>query len=205
MSGFAFDPWTALVSRRERLPPAKPANPTNPPPAPGPGLAGLAALAGGHRPASKLLPGVPAAWCQGVARLAVLAAPDSITPARWAALAATSARMLREHGAALHWAGWDGLDLFGLHRSALAARTDCMGLAWLLDGPVASITTEAVMMLATGGHALRVTRMGSQARLLAVPAWDLAKADPWGDDAWHLPIPERTIVERPVVPLSSPR
>ena len=56
-----------------------------------------AALAPAH-------PGVPLDWCRGVALLATRTAPPTILPRRWAVLAATSARLLRGHGAALHGA-----------------------------------------------------------------------------------------------------
>lgn len=75
------------------------------------------------------LPGVPAAWCNGVASLAALDPPDGIAPARWAALAATSTYLLQSHGAELHRAGWDALDLFGLHRRAPATNPAGWGLA----------------------------------------------------------------------------
>ena len=51
-----------------------------------------------------ILPSVPPEWCRGVALLATRPAPDAITPARWAFLAATSARLLRDYGTALHGA-----------------------------------------------------------------------------------------------------
>ena len=47
---------------------------------------------------------VPLDWCRGGALLATRTAPPTILPRRWAVLAATSARLLRGHGAALHGA-----------------------------------------------------------------------------------------------------
>lgn len=128
------------------------------------------------RPVLAPFPGVPAPWCDGVTRLAARAPPDGIKPARWAALASASVYLVRQHGAALHAAGWDALDLFGLHPFVPAAWPDCMGLAWLLDGrALASVTPEAALIIAHGGHRLRARRMGTQARRLAALAWDLGR------------------------------
>jgi len=65
---------------------------------------------------------VPLDWCEGVALLAALLAPDSITPHRWRMFQATAARLLHDHGAELHAAGWDALDAFGLHAATPAAK-----------------------------------------------------------------------------------
>ena len=75
---------------------------------------------------------VPPEWRQGIARLATMPPPATIPDARWTAYAATATRLLREHGAALHRAGWDELALFGLHAAAPAANPTGWGLAWLL-------------------------------------------------------------------------
>lgn len=64
------------------------------------------------------MPGVPRAWCEGVALLAALPAPDTITPARWAVLAATSVRLLRDHGEVLDLAP----DVIGMRRGPVGAR-----------------------------------------------------------------------------------
>ena len=124
------------------------------------------------------LPGVPQSWRDGVSLLAALPAPDGITPARWAVLAATCARLLRDHGAELNRGGWDTLDVFGLHRLVPLRRRDCMRLAWLLDGRVIGlITPETVAVFAAGDHTLRAWRMGQQARREAVPAWALLRTE----------------------------
>lgn len=130
--------------------------------------------------ASLPLPGVPPAWCAGVALLATLPPPDAIEPRRWAALAATSARLLREHGAELHGAGWDALDLFGLHQRAPATNPPGWGLAWLLDaaGEVLDVTPVAVGMCRTpGGARLAYRRRTAAARAEVVPAWELSTSE----------------------------
>jgi hypothetical protein len=67
-----------------------------------------------------------------VALLATLPAPPTIPDRRWSVLAATSARLLQDHGAALHGTGWNALDVFGLDASAPATNPPGWRLAWLL-------------------------------------------------------------------------
>lgn len=127
-------------------------------------------------PPLRAFPGVPAAWCEGVVGLAALAAPDTITPVRWAALAATSTRLLRDHGAALHAAGWDALDLFGLHATAPATNPPGWGLAWLLGstGEVLDVAPEVIgLRRGPDGARLAYRRGCAAARARMVPAWVL--------------------------------
>ena len=94
------------------------------------------------------LPGVPLDWCRGVALLATRTAPPTIHLRRWAVLAATSARLLRNHGAALHGARWDALALFGLDTTAPATNPPGWGLAWLLGeyGEVLDVSAGVIGM-----------------------------------------------------------
>ena len=62
--------------------------------------------------------GMPLAWRAGVAMLAERTAPPGVTMARWRVFRWNAERLLADHGAALHDAGWDGLDLFGLYAMA---------------------------------------------------------------------------------------
>ncbi len=120
---------------------------------------------------------VPAAWCDGVAQMDGMTTPDGIIPARWATLAATSVRLLRDHGAALHRAGWDALDLFGLHQYAPATNPAGWGLAWLLGeiGEVLDVSPDAVgMRCSPNGARLAFRRRCEAARAGVVPAWGLA-------------------------------
>ena len=95
-----------------------------------------------------LLPGVPLHWREGVGLLATVPAPSAVPPRRWAALAASAFRLVRDHGAELHTAGWNALDLFGLHSIAPLANPTGWGLAWLLGaaGEVLDVAPEAVGM-----------------------------------------------------------
>ena len=119
------------------------------------------------------LPGVPLEWCEGVALLATRPAPATITPRRWAALAATSAQMLRDHGAALHGAGWGVLDLFGLHFTAPMTHPPGWGLAWLLgeQGEVLDVAPDVIGMRREPDGARLAYRCQVSGRGGAVPAW----------------------------------
>lgn len=182
MTGFAFDPWAALKMRKRGHPPPNPANPPNPPPPNAPQLGALGGLGGGALAFAKTMPpvavvsDVPAAWREGVASLAALTPPSGITPARWAALAATSTYLLQSHGPELHRAGWDALDLFGLHRRAPATNPAGWGLAWLLGaaGEVMDVTSDAVgMRRRPDGARLAFRRNEGAVRAGVAPAWAL--------------------------------
>ena len=120
------------------------------------------------------LPGVPLDWREGVALLAAWPAPQTIPPPRWAILAATSARLLRDHGAALHAARWDTIALFGLHAEAPATHPPGWGLAWLLgeSGDVLDVVPDVIgMRQGPGGARLTYRRPGASAWAGTVPAW----------------------------------
>ncbi len=119
-------------------------------------------------------PGVPLDWCEGVATIAARPAPPAIPPRRWAVLAATCDRLLRDHGAELHRAGWDATDLWGLDAIAPAARPDGWGVAWLLGdhGDVLDVAPDVIgMRQGPGGARLTYRRPGASARAGTVPAW----------------------------------
>ena len=112
----ATDATAALAAVRAYRQPPLPKPPRAPRRAPQAARAGFGAP--GQAPVAT--PGVPLDWCEGVALLAPRTAPPTIPPWRWAMLATTSARMLHDRGVALHGAGWDALDLFGLDATAPA-------------------------------------------------------------------------------------
>lgn len=127
-------------------------------------------------PAASAFPGVPLDWCESIARLATVPAPKGITPRRWRAFQATAARLLRDHGAELHAAGWDALDLFGLHRAAPATYPPGWSLAWLLNahGEVLDVGPDVVgLRYGPDGARLAFQRRSVMARAGAVPAWTL--------------------------------
>ena len=122
---------------------------------------------------STTLPGVPPEWCEGVRLLASRPAPPTIPPRRWAALAATSARLLHSHGAALHAARWDGISLFGLHATAPATNPPGWGLAWLLGehGEVLDVSPGVIGMRWGPDGAWLAFRRRASGRGGAVLAW----------------------------------
>lgn len=131
---------------------------------------------GGGDP-SPALPGVPLDWSEGVGSLASRPAPPTIAPRRWAVLAATSARLLRDHGAALHAAHWDTIALFGLHPDAPATNPAGWGVAWLLGehGEVLDVAPDVIGMRREprGWRMVCVRRPGGPPPGI-VPAWALA-------------------------------
>lgn len=121
-------------------------------------------------------PGVPLAWGEGVALLAARPAPEGVTPPRWRMFQATAARLLRNHGAVLHAAGWTDIDLFGLHATAPAANPPGWGLTWLMGahGEVLDVSPDAVgMRQGPDGARLAYRRRSAMARAGIVPAWQL--------------------------------
>ena len=164
----AYAAALAAVRSYRRVPPPEPSKPTRQP-----RRQRIAADSAGAEPA---LTGVPPDWCEGVARLGTMPAPQAITPHRWAAFTATSARLLHSHGAALHGAGWDTLDLFGLHTIAPAANPVGWGLAWLLGehGDVLDVGTDAIgLRRGPDGARLAYQRRGEACRASVTPAWAL--------------------------------
>ena len=122
------------------------------------------------------LPGVPPEWCRDVTLLASRPAPDTIQPRRWAILAATSARLLRNDGAALHGARWDAVALFGLHPTAPMTHPPGWCLAWLLGehGEVLDVAADAVgLCRQPDGARLVCRRRAGLPPAGIVPAWEL--------------------------------
>ena len=89
----------------------------------------------------------PTEWSAGVAALRLMSPPSGFTASRWAQLVADARVLLILWGTQADRLGWTAYDLFGCHRTRPAARYDCMGLAWLIDGRrvVAMTAGEAVI------------------------------------------------------------
>jgi hypothetical protein len=114
------------------------------------------------------------AWREGVARLGGMSAPEGIGHQCWARFQIDARLTAERHGADLLTLGWDELDVFGLHRTTPAVRSDCMGLAWLLNGAeMIAVSDEGVALLTRSGARLTAKRLGPIARCEAVPAWSL--------------------------------
>jgi len=177
LTGVAAAP--AVVRSYRRIPPPElPRAPRRKPPSTGNGAARVGL---GVAPPAPTLPAVPPEWCRGVALLATVLPPDGIAPPRWRAFQATAAQLLRDPGAELHAAGWDALDLFGLHATAPATNPSGWGLAWLAGahGEVLDVAPDAVgMRRHPDGARLAYRRAGRMARAGMVPAWQLIEVSP---------------------------
>lgn len=131
-------------------------------------------LAARSERSEQAVPKAPVAWSVGISHLLDTSSPSSVDPHRWARFRADAERVLIHHGTELHAAGWDTLDVFGLHAVAPEHRPDAAGLAWLLRGRgVGRITAETVEIVTRSGATLRTWRVGQQARREAVLAWEL--------------------------------
>ena len=119
--------------------------------------------------------GVMLDWREGVAKLVTTPPPPGVPPHRWHTFQVSAVRLVRDHGAALQAAGWDTLDLFGLHAVAPAMNAAGMGLAWLLGdtGTVLDVGPDAVGMRCTPGGARLAFHRRQGTRAGAVPAWEL--------------------------------
>ena len=130
-------------------------------------LATLATLAGVPSENSKItravllqaLDGVPETWSQGVADLLVMPAHMDWPDTGWKALQEDALAFLQNWATQAHALGWDGLDLFGVHREAPFARLDGIGLIPLLGGrPVVAITEDSAAIKAVTGGTLTFRR-----------------------------------------------
>lgn len=109
-----------------------------------------------------------------LARLVSAPVPPSVPPARWAGFVADASRLHADGCAELLAAGWDALDLFGLHRVAPAVRLDAAGLAWMLRGRVLrAVRPDTAELVTASGAVQRAKRLGPSARAEAVLAWSL--------------------------------
>ena len=126
------------------------------------------------RPVANALPGVPDEWWIGVALIRSGSAPSGISADRWLRFGRSCERLMVEQGAALQAAGWDGLDLFGLHAHAPDTRPDCWGLGWLVrELRFGRIAPDTVALVAESGAVMHARKLGQQGRIEAVLAWDL--------------------------------
>lgn len=115
--------------------------------------------------------GVPRDWAEGVARLQRLPCPRGIDPERWRQVIDDARRFIERRAVEAAARGWETTDIFGVHPLKPAARTDCMGLVWLLRGrEVIEITAETARIgLPTGA----VHTYSRRARTETVPMWQL--------------------------------
>ncbi len=115
---------------------------------------------------------VPAHWVQGVGALVVAPRHPDWSKQRWAILQQDARQFLQEWAAQAHRLGWDGLDLFGVHRGRPAARVDCMSLVPLLRGRAVLALTEDRAAIEAHHGTLTYPRKAVRS-VDHVPVWDL--------------------------------
>ncbi len=116
--------------------------------------------------------GVPSDWAQGVCDLLVMPPHPAWTDEGWQTIREDAVQFLQQWAAQAHRLGWDGLDLFGVHRSRPAVRVDCMGLVPLLKGRSVLALTED--RAAIEAHHGTVTYPRKAVRSVdQCPVWDL--------------------------------
>jgi len=78
--------------------------------------------------------GLPREIAEGLANLDTMPPPNGFTPSRWEQTINGAAIFADRWGARALELGWQPIELFGIHPVAPAARHDCLGLAFMLDG-----------------------------------------------------------------------
>jgi hypothetical protein len=95
------------------------------------------------------LPGVPAGWLHGVARLGGLSPARDYPPLAWQQLIGDARRFLELWGAQAAMLGWRDWELFGCHCRAPWGRIQGMGLALVLRNSEVVALTEREAALRT--------------------------------------------------------
>jgi hypothetical protein len=115
---------------------------------------------------------IPAEWSVGVWTLMGMATPTNINPAYWSQVVADASSFIATWGAIAHAMGWTTLQLFGVDAHKPDARTDTMGLCWLLQGrTVVAVTADKIAVRNRQGVIKNFYRQPQAAG--AIPVWDL--------------------------------
>lgn len=120
----------------------------------------------------QLLPGEPPAdWRAGVSKVQTMPPPVGFPPDRWRQVQQDAARLLHEHGVALHGLGWNATDLFGVHPAVPGVAIHCVGLVVVLGcARVVEVAPDyAAFVRPSGARLTYVRRPASE----AVPLWEL--------------------------------
>jgi hypothetical protein len=102
--------------------------------------------------------GVPAAWVEGVARLAEMPCPVRFPAPRWALVVSDAEAFLDSWAAVAHRLGWPAWELFGCHGRAPWGRIQGMGLVLLLKGNEIAAMTQCEVVIRTGTGARQTYR-----------------------------------------------
>ncbi len=115
---------------------------------------------------------IPAEWSNGVWTLMGMTTPANINPAYWGQVVADASSFLTTWGAVARAMGWTTLQLFGVDARKPDARTDTMGLCWLLQGrTVVAVTADKIAVRNRQGVVKNFYRQPEAPG--AVPLWDL--------------------------------
>jgi hypothetical protein len=87
---------------------------------------------------------------------------QGFTVGRWQTVVDDAESFLARWAEAAHQLGWTGLDLFGVHPTAPAARHDVMGLIPLLQGGTVVALTEAAATIRRSSNATLTYRRADQ-------------------------------------------
>jgi len=111
-------------------------------------------------------------WSEGLRRLDVARPPPDFSPEQWRQLIGDGETCLAAWGREAARLGWSGLDLFGAHPIAPAARYDLMGLVPLIRGhEVVAMDVKRATTRARSGNLLTYLRRPMAG---AVLLWELA-------------------------------
>lgn len=94
---------------------------------------------GVHPPPGEL----PAEWREGVSRVQAMPPPAGFASDKWRQVQVDAARLLDEHGAALHRLGWRATDVWGVHPTVPGVALHCAGVAVVLGGARVVEVTDA--------------------------------------------------------------
>jgi hypothetical protein len=113
----------------------------------------------------------PAEWHAILAPLKECTAPNWMMPDRWEVVLHDARRFLDQWSSTAHAMGWTALDLFGVHPTRPAVRSDVMGLLLLLQGgEVVALTEEGATIRRPSGAVLRFPRPAAGGVLLSEAA-----------------------------------
>jgi hypothetical protein len=117
--------------------------------------------------------GAPRAWAEALARLDPNKPPGDLPPRRWLRFIDDCGRFL-DGGWAVRAAvlGWEPLDLFGCDRERPFARTDHLGLLWLVNGgTVVELNRDRATLETERGSRQRYRRLPVEVGRVAL-AWE---------------------------------
>jgi hypothetical protein len=115
--------------------------------------------------------GVPREWAEGFARLDLAQPPPGYSPRQWTQLLDDGGRFLDRWAAEAAAAGWQAVDVFGVHPVAPNANYSLAGLVPLIGGgQILRLTRDHASIQRRRGAVLTYVRMPMKG---SVAIWDL--------------------------------